>query len=94
MKTPPWNIVILIMFAAFLAVYLFTPSTKVIVNMPADAKPLATLVQPGDKVIGNDRAVLWWTVFKTTLEMRHDSSLAYYAANEAVDKVYGPIPAK
>ena len=43
----------------------------VVVNMPADAKPLATLTEPGEKVVGGDRAVLWWTRLFGHHEKRH-----------------------
>ena len=63
----------------------------IIINLPKDAKPLATLTQPGDKVVGSDRAVLWYTVWKASLDKGWNQS-AIDAANAAIDKVYGPLP--
>jgi hypothetical protein len=61
----------------------------VVVNMPADAKPLAQL--PADKVLAGDRAVLWWTVFKCTLDKNPGwIGLSVHAADRAVEEVYGP----
>lgn len=59
---------------------------SVIVQMPKDAQPLATL-ESDIKVIGEDKAVLWWTVFKHMSDKGY-STTAIEAANDAVDKVY------
>lgn len=65
----------------------FHKQDKIVINMPADARPLEQLTQPGDKIVGPDRAVLWWTVYSKTLSMS-GSYLAVNAADAAVDKVY------
>jgi len=74
-----------------------TESTPtIIVNMPQDARPLEQLTNPDGgepTIIGSDRAVLWWTVYKHTLDdevynISMDGCLR--AANEAVLAVYGP----
>lgn len=81
---------------AILAVLLLLPSakpTQIVVNMPADAKPLASLapvVSSEAKVITQERAVLYWTIFKASLDAGADTEHATYRAEAAVDKVYGP----
>lgn len=64
---------------------------RIIVNMPADAKPLSRLTEPGDKVIGSDRAVLWWTVYKASLDNHADCYISKDVADQAVKNVYGEI---
>lgn len=77
-----------------LAIFLLSlpQSPQVIVNMPADAKPLAELEKNPSISISEERAVLWWTVYKYTLEKTGFSSTSYIAANQAVEKAYGPTP--
>lgn len=66
---------------------------SVIVNMPADAKPLSQLTQPTDKVIGSERAVLWWTIYQATLTGPYGSpSAAADSADRAVRSAYGAAP--
>ncbi len=69
--------------------------SQIVVNMPKDAQPLATLTpsEPPTKVITQERAILWWSVFKAMSDRGYDNA-AIRAANEAVDKVYGPLPSK
>lgn len=70
-----------------------TAEPRIVIQMPADAVPLATLAQPGDKVVGSDRAVLFWTVFQRCVD---DPNVyiddAVKAAIQAVETVYGSIP--
>ena len=62
---------------------------RVVVNMPVDAKPLSQL-ESTDTVVGDDRAVLWWTVFNRCLDEGDIyCSDAQEAANDAVTTVYG-----
>lgn len=64
---------------------------QVVVQMPQDAEPLSQL-PPNTKVVAGDRAVLWWTVYSRTLQDLSNSDWARFAADAAVDKVYGPLP--
>lgn len=64
---------------------------QIVVNMPADAKPLATLTQPGDKVIGPDRAVFYWTIYQKTSSGGWGPSTCADIADRAVNTVYGPL---
>jgi len=68
------------------------PSTspQIVVHMPADAKPLSQLTEH-PKVIGPDRAILWWTVYERSL---HETTTdrAALRADQAVMTVYGPLP--
>lgn len=65
---------------------------QIVVNMPADAKPLSVL-ESNDKVIGPDRAVLWWTIYESTRKTRPDWPVtAANIADQAVLSVYGPPP--
>ncbi len=85
------SLLLLIVALGFVALAAL-PSTRapqIVVNMPAGAKPLATLTQPGDKVVGSDRAVLWITVYRESMSHTSCQYAAEYA-NAAVDKVYGP----
>jgi hypothetical protein len=80
-------VLIVVLFAS-----LITPNRKptVVVNMPADAKPLATLTAlPDTKVITSERAVLWWTVYKETLERTELCDTSVRAADQALVAVYG-----
>jgi hypothetical protein len=63
----------------------------VVVNMPADAQPLSQInpVTVDAVVIGNERAVLWWTVYNSTLKVTGSSYAARIAANDALVSVYG-----
>lgn len=70
---------------------LIEPEPKIIVNMPADAKPIGQLTQPGDKVIGSDRAVLWWTVYSAALANNEYASDAADLADQAVNTCYGEL---
>ncbi len=74
-----------------MAVLPSTRTPQIVVNMPADAKPLATLAQPGSKVVGPDRAVLWFTVFESARRQTLASQAAQLA-DQAVNTVYGPLP--
>jgi len=65
---------------------LTTQSPRVIVNIPADSKPLQSL--PDDKVVSGDKAVLWWTVYKATLDKGWSSDAATIAAERAIKSVY------
>ncbi len=64
---------------------------QIVVNMPADAQPLATLSTDA-KVIGSDRAVLWYTIFDASIKAGATTAGAVDRANAAVDKVYGSTP--
>ncbi len=64
---------------------------QITVVMPKDAQPLAQLDNHPTITISSDRAVLYWTVFKNMSDRGYDST-ATMAAQDAVDKVYGPIP--
>lgn len=70
-----------------------TPSNpQVVVNVPKDYKPLETL--DGKEVVVGEKALLWWTVYKHTLLCIddidcYDITKAVWAADNAVDKVYG-----
>lgn len=84
---------LLILALAILIAALFgAPRPTVIVNMPADARPLSSLTQPGDKVIGPERAVLWWSVYSKAIEspssLTREQAANY--ADRAVAAVYGP----
>ena len=89
----------LLVFFLGLIVLPVKPPSQVVVNMPADAKPLAALtpvVSPNAKVIAEERAVLYWTIYHASLERSGNATwateAATAAAKEAVDKVYGPSP--
>ncbi len=87
-------LVIIALVVGFCAIVaLPTGRPQIIVNMPADAKPLATLAQPGDKVVGPDRAVLWFTVFESARKQTLATSAAQLA-DQAVNTVYGSLPAR
>jgi hypothetical protein len=70
----------------------------IVVNMPADAKPLEQLTSHPevDVTISSPRAVLWWTVFNHAVINGDTDTFwidaAVDAANAAVDKAYGPLP--
>lgn len=70
-------------------------SPQIVVNVPAEFKPLDTL--PPTAIEGA-RASLWWTVYQRTVEAAAEGGYsdevgkATDAANEAVDKVFGPAP--
>jgi len=65
---------------------------SVVVNMPADAVPLAQLTKPteisADDTISGKKAVLWWTVYKFTLDEYGFPSDAIDAADAAVQAAY------
>jgi len=72
------------------------PAPTIIVNMPQDARPLEQLTNPDGgepTIIGSDRAVLWWTVYKHAFD-HEDYNVSveacFTAANQAVMTVYGP----
>lgn len=79
-------ILIALMILVFAAISPKRPT--VIVNMPADAKPLSVLETHG-QVVGPDRAVLWFTVYDKTYACS-GSEAAVRAADHAVMMVYGP----
>lgn len=62
---------------------------QVIVNMPKDAVPLESLapLPEGTKIVSEERAVLWWTVYKCAMDNGW-KSYASYDANQAVHAVY------
>ncbi len=61
-------------------------SPRVVVNMPADYTPMASL--PPTEIEGA-KAVLWWTVYEKCLDAAYqDSDDAISAADAAVDKVF------
>ena len=64
---------------------------QIIVAMPPDAKPIEQLDKTTicTNVITQDRAVLWWTVYKYTLSRGYGPSTASEKANSAVDSCYG-----
>lgn len=64
-------------------------SPKIVVNMPKDARPLAELENNPTINIPEERAVLWWTVFKCLADNGYTTS-ATEAADKAVLTVYGP----
>lgn len=66
---------------------------QVVVNVPKDYKPLETLEGSQTTLVG-ERALLWWTVYRQTLYSiddvdTYDVTKAVWAANQAVEKVYG-----
>lgn len=63
----------------------------IIVNMPADAKPLSVLETHG-QVVGPDRAVLWYSAFISACDRGSYPSIAANIADQAVQSVYGPAP--
>ncbi len=79
-----------ILAAIFLLMPLVRRAPQVIVNMPADAKPLSQLTQPGAQVIGSDRAVLWYTVFVASCDHGSSPERAIWNADAAVQSAYGP----
>jgi hypothetical protein len=88
-----WMIVIAV--AGLIAVFIFTGAhhpPQVIVNMPADAKALAQLPPPsGDaKVLSNERAILFWTVYSAAIE--HHREYPVSDATQAVEAAYGSKP--
>lgn len=77
------------------AVWVKSHNPQVIVNMPANAQPLATLdktVVADAKVIDNERAVLWWTVYKYSVDKGVDAGWARNYAGDAVLQAYGKAP--
>lgn len=62
---------------------------NIVVNIPEGAEGLKQLTAPPEKIVGPDRAVIWWTVFDRLLD---DENLTIDdildAADRAVDKVY------
>ena len=64
-------------------------SPKIVVNMPKDARPLAELEKNPTLNISEEKAVLWWTVFKCLADKGYTAS-AMTAADKAVLTVYGP----
>lgn len=94
-------IVLLVAFAWLALAYLklkaipqsTIPAPQIIVNMPADARPLAQLapVEVNAEISGQ-RAVLWWTVYAKTVETDYEGSAeAITAADAAVLAAYGPL---
>ncbi len=76
----------------FMGCILCGKSTQIVVNMPKDAQPLQSLnptVSTDVKVINQDRAVLWWTVFSKMADKGYNST-AIKAADQAINTVYGP----
>ena len=73
-----WAIVII--FIMYLVVTTQSKGPRVIVNMPADAQPLAQLDSIPRTVteISGNEAILWWTVYKYTADKAD-----YYSATEA-----------
>ncbi len=63
-------------------------SPEIVVYLDKDAKRPATLPLPDGKIVTGERAALWWTVFEKAIETE-DSDDATYAANEAVETVFG-----
>ncbi len=94
MKSFNWPVLGLIAFVILFVCVSLWPRTSptIVVNMPADAKSLSELTKPGDKVIGSDRATLWWTVYHASISgnssLMRDNAARY--ADQAVLTVYGP----
>lgn len=61
---------------------------SVVVNMPADAQPLSQL-ETDTKIIGPEKAVLWWTVYRATLDKGWSSDSSAHSADRAIETVYG-----
>lgn len=60
--------------------------SAVVVNVPADYKPLATM--PKDtKVLANEKAILWWTVYSAAID--HHREYPTSDATQAIQAVYG-----
>src|SRR5690606_23935446 len=61
----------------------------VVVHMPADAAPLESLapLPEGTRVVTEDRAVLWWTVFKHAMDKGYGRVADTYA-DRAVRAAY------
>lgn len=75
------------------------PQPTIIVNMPADARPLEQLAPVEvDVTVSAPRAILWYTVYKATLEHYLASGSdagplkAVERADSAVRTAYGPLP--
>lgn len=94
-----FGVLILIIFPFAIDISSSDSTPKVVVQMPHDAKPLVTLApvqSPDTKIITQDRAVLWYTVFNKVISVTrppidgNDIQIAVRAANDAVDKAYGP----
>lgn len=62
----------------------------IVVNMPAGAAPLESLapLPEGTRIVPEDRAILWWTVFKYAMDKNYSTDSATRAADKAVDKAY------
>ncbi len=85
-------LLILLLGLGVAATFPTSRSPQIVVNMPAGAKPLAQLTQPGDKVVGPDRAILYWTVYKNAADHGWSPNTCAEAADHAVKTVYGPLP--
>lgn len=78
----------LLFAACFIVPLVRWHAPQVVVNMPADAKPLSVL-DDHPKVVGGDRATLWYTVYHETY-LTSSARAAADAADRAVLTVYGP----
>lgn len=69
---------------------------QIVVNVPADYKPLQTL--DGKVVVVEEKAVLWYSCFRAALDAQNtaicpsDIEACREAADAAVNKVYGRNP--
>lgn len=68
---------------------------QIVVNVPSDFKPMVPM--PVSEVSGA-RAILWWSVYEKTLEateniggFTNEVETSIEAANDAVNKVFGPL---
>lgn len=90
----PVGIVLLAVFIMTLT-WLFPKQPQIVVQMPCDAAPLEQLVpaappiSPETKVITQERAVLWVTVFKLVLDKGFSAGYCADQADRAVKIVYG-----
>lgn len=66
------------------------PSPTFIVNLPKDRPPMQVLTNtlPVVALNGDTKAILWWTVFKYTIDCGYGSLAAREAASKAVVDCY------
>lgn len=84
----------LMMVILFGSVHAFSSKQpQIVVQMPADAAPLEQITtaaaSPEAKVITQDRAVLWITVYKATLDKGFSAGYCADQADRAVKAAYG-----
>lgn len=61
---------------------------QVIVNVPADYRPLDPLTAEGKPALVGEQALLWYSVFAKAMDVEGDTFWAKAAADEAVRTVY------